>query len=167
MRKAFLLPLAAVLCFGCSKSEWVEAPSPMAVGQAPDVQTVVLAISNMIGHDVLGCDTYVDYTDGSGQRQTESLNGLSSPEIEILQGTDVAFRVHVWDPQGGKIYCAVRHENCDEGCPLHPEGKAPWFDDLSAVGQVQRTLVIRNIAESGQYSVWAALEDFSDGVLGR
>lgn len=96
------MPLAAVLCFGCSKSEWVEAPSPMAVGQAPDVQTVVLAISDMIDRDVLGCDTYVDYTDGSGQRKTESLNGLSSPEIEILQGTDVAFRVHVWDPQGGK-----------------------------------------------------------------
>lgn len=168
MKKALLLPLAAMLCFGCSKTEVsIDDPTLLSTGQAGNNLTTVLAISNMIDHENLGCDTYVDYTDGLGQKQTVDLNGLLSPDIEISLGTDITFRIHIWDPQGRKIYCAVRHENCNEGCPMHPRGKEPWFDDLTAVGEVQRVVVLRNITESGQFSLWANTEDFSDGVLGR
>lgn len=163
MKKLLFLPLAAMLCFGCSKST---SESDLSLQKADASQTVVIAVSNMIDTETVGSDSYVDYTDEYGQLQTVCLNDGSSPVIEIQTGTSIKYRLHIWSLSGGKIYCAVRNElYVDDDCDFRNVTNGCIYANLTTLTQVNTEVVIKHPGVGDQISIWASTADFSEGAL--
>lgn len=166
MKKLLFLPLAAMLCFACSRSESIDQPALLSAQNAAGSQTTVIAVSNMIDYDLAGSDSYVDYTDANGQPQTVCLNDHLSPNIEILSGTSITYRLHIWPLNGGKLYCAVRNEHyVDDDCEYRNETSGGVYANLTTQTEVNTSVVIKHPKVSDQISIWASTEDFSEGYL--
>lgn len=158
MKKLLFLPLAAMLCFGCSKSG---SEGDLTLQKTNTAQTDVIAISNMIDRTTLYSDSYVDYTDANGRMQTVCLNDGLSPDIEILSGSSITFRLVLWQLNEGKLYCAIRNETyVDDECNL---GSGGVYENLTTFSQIRKEVVIKK--PWGQISIWASMEDFSEGAL--
>lgn len=164
MKKLLILPLAATLCFACSKSGPTDSPLPPVAQKAAASATDVIAVSNMIDYDRAGSDSYVDYTDAAGQSRTVCLNDHLSPDIEILAGTPITFRLHIWPLDGGKLYAALRNETfVDDDCIYHNTTSGGVYANLTTLTEVDTQVVIKR--PFGQISIWAGTEDFSEGAL--
>lgn len=161
MKKLFFLPLVAMLCFGCSKSG---SEGDLSLQKAGASQTDVIAISNMIDRTTLYSDSYVDYTDANGRIQTVCLNDGLSPDIEILSGSSITFRLVLWQLNEGKLYCAIRNETfVDDDCEYRDRTSGGVYENLTTFSQIRKEVVIKK--PWGQISIWASMEDFSEGAL--
>lgn len=166
MKKLFFFPLAAMLCFGCSKTESNENAVSLVAQEAGNSMTDVIAVSNMIDYTTVGSDSYVDYTDENGRAQTVCLNDHLSPIIEIQSGTSITYRLHIWPLNGGKLYSAVRNElYVDDDCEYRNATNGCIYANLTTLTQVNTEVVIKHPGAGDQISIWASTEDFSEGLL--
>ena len=70
MKKILFLPLAALLCFGCSKDALQSDTPAIAKQEAATVQEYVeVAFNNYVSGGLIN-ESYIEYVDEYGQRQT-------------------------------------------------------------------------------------------------
>lgn len=166
MKKRLILPLAALLCFACTKDNALAAPEAPSAGSATRTanETVLVMVNDMIDHSVLECDSYIDYTDRNGTPVSFNLMDIRQQYVEgnyleVQRGSALTFRIRLWYKNTGsdKIYCAIRYEPWGSG--------GPWRN-FSDYGFASGELTITDIQADGmQFGIWASGQDFSGGEL--
>ena len=109
MKKLLFLPLAAMLCFGCSK-EVAQAENPGVAMQNAN-QTINLIFYNEVDNSSFINDSYIEYEDASGQRQTYyPEEGMLSHFLTARENTMLTIHAKIRHKDagaGGAIPCAV------------------------------------------------------------
>lgn len=115
MKKLLFLPLAAMLCFGCSKTEMAgDDPQALALNaqnaKKAVNETINVLFSNKLEEHVLFTDnTTVEYTDVNGQRQVIRMeNGNIGYEFTILAGSSITVNYDlVYNGPEQKVYAGL------------------------------------------------------------
>ena len=165
MKKLLFLPLIALLCFGCSKDASLAGKSntvDMAGLNGPGPTEwgyVYVAFNYMVDTWAFTNDSYIEYTDENGNAQ--SVPWTTTIEANVKKGTTITLHIDIRLANGGsdKIYCAVRREN---------SGVYDILRNFTGTGPLSGTVLTVPINDANDYiGLWASLEDFSGGELGR
>lgn len=165
MKKLVFLPLIALLCFGCSKDAFLADKSntvDMAELNGPgptEWDYVYVTFNYMVDSWTLTNDSYVEYTDEYGDVQ--SVPWTTTIEAKVKKETVITLHIDIRRANGGsdKIYCAVRRET---------GGADGILKNFTGTGPLSGTVLTIPVDDANDYiGLWASLEDFSGGELGR
>lgn len=105
MRKILLLPLAALLCIGCTK-ESMQSDRPDAAKQNAS-QAIDLIFYNEVDNFDYTNDSYIEYEDVSGQRQAYyPEEGRLSHFLSVKANSMLT------------IHAKIRHKDASKGTPI-------------------------------------------------
>lgn len=98
MKKLLLLPLAAMLCFGCSKDAMLGEAPGIAKQEAVAQEYVEVAFNNYVSGGLIN-ESYVEYVDEYGNRQTLYPSRLTT-YIHVAKTGYVTVNIFVNAPGG-------------------------------------------------------------------
>lgn len=165
MKKLIFLPLMILLCFGCSKDASLAGkPDPVDITElngpgSTEWDYVYVTFNCMVDSWILTNDSYVEYTDEYGD--VHSVPWTTAIEAKVKKGTAITLHIDIRQNNGenDKIYCAVRREI---------SGVYEVLGNFTGTGPLSGTVLTVPVDDANDFiGLWASLEDFSGGELGR